>query len=174
MALNQNPLFPAEKLAAMRAAHDEYNRLKSELLQPVIKQTIGKMNTLDTASAAQWLAFGRDNPTKITDRVNPEKFANALDADALLVIIEKMESEDQSLTRVHRYNASSDIRFYWTNTEDFYIDAAADDAIIKAKYKDLPSISPKRQTDAEIQSAFNKLEAKRNKKKNGDLAAPTP
>ena len=173
MSLNQNPLFTAEKVAAMKAAHAEYSRIKLELLLPVVKATSGKMNTLDTVSAAQWLPFGQENPTKITDAVNPQDFADKLAADALLVDIEKMESEDHNATQIYRNIVSSDVRFYWTTSEDFYIAAAAKNALIKAQYKDLPSISPKRKSDAKIEKAFVKLEEKRNKKNGGTGTAPT-
>jgi hypothetical protein len=173
MALNQNPKFHADKVAAMKAAHAEYSRIKAELLLPIVKTTSGKQNTLDTASAASWLPFGQDNPKKITDKVDPEAFADKLDADELVVIIEKMESEEQNVSKIYRDIVSSDIRFYWTNLENYYLAAAVDDAIIKAKYKDLPSISPTRKSDTEIQNAFDKLEAKRKKKQGGDSTKPT-
>ncbi len=164
MALNQIPPFPADKMAALFAAHAEYVRLKEELLAPVLKTTSGKANTLDLQSAGQWLPFIEENPKWVTNKVNLSDFALKLAADALLERIEKEETKDQGFSKAMRDIISSDVRFYWTMTEDFYIDAADEDSVIKEKYKSLPSISSKRKSDGKIEKDFQKLEARRNKK----------
>ena len=166
MVRNPNPLFPAEKVAELKAAHAEYNRLKRAMLQPIVKSTIGKMNTLDTASAALWLSFAEENPSKITDKINTQDFVNKLDAADFLEFIEKLETEDQIVSKSYRDVISSDIRFYWANLEDYYVEAAKIDPVLKANYDHLPAVSAKRKSAADIEKAFNKLKEKR-KKKNG-------
>ncbi len=170
MVQNPNPLFSAERLVELKKAHAEYTRLKREFLLPIVKTTIGKMNTLDTASAASWLSFAEENPTKITDKINTQDFANKLAAAEFLLVIEKLETEDQVVSKIYRDIVSSDVRFYWAHLEDYYIEAAQNDPVLKANYEDLPSASPKRKSDAEIEKAFNKLKEKRKKKNGGDNA----
>ena len=171
MSLIQNLLFPAEKIMAMKTAHAEYVRLKEELFASVIKTTSGKANTLDDgiASARKWYVFVQENPDWITNKLKVVDFLLKLDATELLAIVEGLETQDQGFTKAMRDVISSDLRFFWTTAEGFYDDAAEDDAVIKEKYKDLPSISPKRKTDVQVEKAFNKLEAKRNKKKGNNV-----
>ena len=165
MALNQNAGFPADKLAALKAAHAEYIRLKVEFFVDVAKTTSGKMNTLDIASAIKWLPFVQDNPKLVTNtKYDVADFVFKANAHTALAEVESLESQDQGHTKALRDIVSSDLRFYWTNGEDFYIEADDTDTVLKEKYKDLPSISPKRKTDAKIESDFKKLEARRNKK----------
>lgn len=173
MAYAQNPQFPAEKVAQMFAAHGTYASLKEELFASIRKTTTGRLNTLEIASASKWVAFVQENPDWVTNKYKLADFLLKLDAEELLVLIEALETKDQAVSKALRDIMVSDIRFYWTTAEDFYIDAALDDSIIKEKYKDLPSISPKRKSETVIQNAFDKLEAKRNKKKGGDSATPT-
>ena len=165
MASNQNSGSIADKLTAIKAVHADYNRQKEELFAAVLKATNGKMNTLDIASATKWLAFVQDNPKAVTNtKYNAADFAFKTEMHTVLADIETIESQDQGHSKALRDIVSSDLRFYWTTAEDFYIAAAEEDSVIKEKYKDLPSISPKRKTDAQIESDFKKLEARRNKK----------
>ena len=170
MALNENPLFPADKVAAMFAAHTEYARLKAELFSPIVKTTSGKMNTLSGDSARKWLPFVKENPDWVTNKLKLPDFIKALDADELVALVENIEAKEQGTTKANRDIVSSDLRFFWTTAEGFYDDAAAEDSEIREKYKSLPSISPQRQSDAQVEQAFNKLTEKRNKKK----GTPTP
>jgi hypothetical protein len=164
MSLIQNKNYPADKVSEMLAFHVGYERVKGELLASVLKTTSGKMNTLDVPSGAKWIPFIEENPKKVTEDVDLPDFINKVDADELLTIIEKLEARDQGLTKAKRDIIASDVRYYWTTTEDFYLVAADKDSVIKEKYKSLPTISPRRKTETEIQNAFDKLEAKRNKK----------
>ena len=167
MALATSPLFPATEVTTMLVAHAEYARIKENMFAKIGKMTTGKTNTKDDgiASARKWYAFMEENPDWTTNVLKLSEFLAILDAAELLTIIELMESKDQGVTKVAHDIISSDARFCWTTAEDFYIAAAAKNATIKEKYKDLPSISPKRKTDAQIQAAFDKLEVKRAKKK---------
>ena len=171
MAISQNSRFPADKITAMLAAHATYVQKKEELFASVVKTTSGKANTLDDgiAAARKWYVFVQENPDWITNKLKVVDFLLKLDASELLVTVEGLETQDQGFTKAMRDVISSDLRFFWTTAEGFYDDAAEDDPVIKEKYIDFPSISPKRKTDAQIEKAFNKLEAKRNKKKGNNM-----
>ena len=162
----QNSSFAAEEVAALKSTHDKYIQQKEKMLASVVKATVGKANTSSEGivSARKWVTFVRENPKWITGRVPESDFTFKLDVAEFLGHIGVMESKDQAYTKALLDVAASDARFYWTTTEDFYIDAAASDAIIKEKYKELPSISSKRKTPAQEEKEFLKLEAKRNKK----------
>jgi hypothetical protein len=165
MPLNQDSGFPADKLAALKAAYAEYTRLKEEFLADIVKATSGKINTLDIPSAIKWLPFVQDNPKLVTNtKYIVADFAFKAKAHPILIEIEAMESAGQGHTKAVHDIVSSDLRYYWTNAEDFYLDIDPTDTVTIEKYKDLPSISPKRKTDAQIESDFKKLEARRNKK----------
>jgi uncharacterized protein YktA (UPF0223 family) len=171
MESNPNPLFSAEKMAAAKAAYAEYSRLKADLLSPIVKCTTGKMNTLDGQSAREWYPFAAENPDWITNKLKLPDFKRTLDADTALAAIEALENKEQGATKAKRNIVSSDLRYFWTTAETFYDDAAADNAEIKERYKSLPSISPQRQSDTQVEQAFNKLTEKRNRK-NGASATP--
>ena len=157
--------FPTDKLTAVKAAHAEYTRLKGDFFADVVKTTTGKMNTLDVSSAIKWLPFVQDNPKLVTStKYDVAEFAFKSQAHAALEEVEALESQDQGHSRALRDIISSDLRFFWTNAEDFYIDVDANNTVVIEKYKDLPSISPKRKSDNQIEKDFNKLEARRNKK----------
>lgn len=165
MPLNQDSGFSADKLTALKAAHAQYSALKAELLADIVKTTSGKINTLDVPAAIKWLAFVQDNPKLVTStKYNVIDFALKAKAHPILVEIEAIESAEQGHTKAVRDIVSSDLRFYWTNAEDFYLDIDPSDTVTIEKYKDLPSISPKRRTEAQMESEFKKLEARRNKK----------
>jgi hypothetical protein len=168
MESNSNLGFPADKFAALKDAHAAYSRLKEEFFTSVIKGTDGKMNTSDEQSAISWLPFIQDNPKAVTNtKYNVADFIFKAEAHPLLVEIETLEGQDRGHTKALCDIVSSDLRFYWTNGEDFYIAESATNSVLKEKYKNLQSISPKRKSDVEIESDFKKLEARRNKK-NGD------
>jgi hypothetical protein len=165
MPLNQNAGFPADKLTALKAAYAQYSALKGEFLADIVKATSGKQNTLDIASAVKWLPFVQDNPKLVTNtKYDVADFAFKANADIALTEIETIESGEQGHTKALRDIVSSDLRYYWTNAEDFYLDVDPTNTVIVEKYKDLPSVSPKRRTDAQIESDFKKLQARRNKK----------
>ena len=170
MASNQNSGSIADKLTAIKAVHAEYNRQKEELFAAVLKATNGRMNTLDIASATKWLAFVQDNPKAVTNtKYNASDFAFKTEIHTVLADIEAIESQDQGHSKALRDIVSSDLRFYWTTAEDFYIEAAEEDSVIKEKYKDLPSISPKRKSANQITKDFQKLEVRLNKKKDDSV-----
>ena len=178
MALAQNPRFPADKIAAMTAAHTEYVRLKSELFAAVVKTTSGKSNVKDDgiAAARKWYIFVEENPDWVTNKIKLATFLAKLDEAEFLTVVEKLEIQDAGHTKAMRDIISSDLRFFWTTAEGFYDDAAEDDSVIREKYKDFPSISPKRATEAQVEKAFQKLTDKRAKKvpaKNAGLVSPT-
>lgn len=169
MALNQNPRFPAEKIAEMLSAHATYVQKKEELFASVAKTTSGKANVKEDgiAAARKWAVFVQENPNWITNKLKVADFLSKLDEAEFLAIVEGLESQDKGTTKAMRDIISSDLRFFWTTAEGFYDEAAEDDSVIKEKYKDLPSISPKRKSDTQVERAFEKLTAKRGKKNNG-------
>ena len=166
--------FPPEKLAKMFQAHAEYNALKAELFASTIKVTDGKANTNDDGfkAAKKWYTFVSENSRWTTDKLSVADFLAKLNASELLALVELAESEDQALSKVLHDIISSDLRYYWKVSEGFYDDIPESNTLLKEKYKDLPSIAPKRKTDAQIEKAFQQLEAKRNKK-NGGSVLPT-
>ena len=166
--------FPLDKVEQMFKARAEYAALKAELFLPIVKLTSGKANTKDDgiAAAKKWYTFVTENPKWVTDKLSVVDFLAKLNASELLAIIESVEKEDQGTSKALHDIISSDLRFYWTTSEDFYIDIPDSNTLLKEKYKNLPSISTKRQTEAQIEKAFLKLEAKRNKK-NGSIIPPT-
>ena len=165
MESNQNSEFPADKLEALKAAHAEYVRKKEDYLSGIVKTTDGKQNTSDIPSAIKWLPFVQENPKAVTNtKYVVAEFAYKVKAHPALQDIEELEGKDQGHTKALRDMISSDLRFYWTNGEDFYLDYDPKDTILKEKYKDLPSISPKRKSDNQIEKDFKKLEDRRNKK----------
>ncbi|MBL7818853.1 MAG: hypothetical protein JNL70_27890 [Saprospiraceae bacterium] len=174
MELNQIKSFSLEKMTEMFEAHDKYSALKNELLAETTKATTSKANVGgdNIESALLWLAFVKENPGWITQKLSVAEFESKADAARLLQLIEKAESEDQATSKAIHDRIASDLRFFWTNAEGFYDDASIHNTLIKEKYKDLPSISPKRKSDTQIEKDFRKLEAKRNKK-NGDNIPPT-
>ena len=168
--MESNPIvgFPTDKLTALKAAHAEYARLKEEFLGGIVKATTGKQNTLDPPSAAKWVPFVQDNPKLVTStKYDVADFAYKAEAHKALSEVKTIESAENGHTKALRDIVSSDLRFYWTNAEDFYLDVEPSNTVIIEKYKDLPSVSPKRKTDAQIEKDFKKLENRRNKK-NGD------
>jgi hypothetical protein len=169
MESNSNLGFPSDKLTALKAAHAQYLGIKEEFLAGIVKTTDGKQNTSNIPSAIEWLDFVLDNPKAVTDTTYIiEDFAYKAKAHEALKEIEKIENQAQAHTKALRDIVSSDLRYYWTNAEDFYIVAAGKDSIISEKYKDLSSISPKRKSDNQIEKDFKKLEVRRSKK-NGDI-----
>ncbi len=107
------------------------------------------------------MAFTRENPDWITKKLNVADFERMSDAAALLELIAKLEFDDAALSKVLHGIIASDMRFFWTTAEDK----------IKEKYKDLPSISPQRRSESQIERDFRKLEEKRNKKNSNGVGA---
>ncbi len=168
--LSPNSTFSVDKITEMLNHHANFVRLKEEVFAAIIKATDGKLNTTDMESARDWLGFILENPKSVTStKYKVPDFVLKMDAHVVLAVIEKIEGKDQAYSKVLRNTIASDARFYWSTAEDFYIEDAKNDPVLKAKYKDLQSISPKRQTESQMEKDLQKLQTKLTKK-NGESA----
>jgi hypothetical protein len=137
-------------LQALAEAHEAYKQAKKAFFAEVTKKTTGKMNMTkdDIEACRKWLAFDLENEDYLPKKFDVKDFATKIEwFDALKQVKEWEEKSNEDDKVIHDIIAS-DLRYYWSTSEDFYATAAAEDATIKEKYKNLPSVGSPRKSNA--------------------------
>jgi hypothetical protein len=135
---------------ALTDAHEAYKQAKKAYFTGITKTTTGKMNLTkeDIDACRKWLAFDLENEDYIPKKFDLNDFSNKIELFDAMQQVKAWEEKAYEADKALYDIIASDLRYYWSTSEDFYKTAAGENPTIKEKYKNLPTVGSTRKSNA--------------------------